>query len=172
MRIPERFKTGETLKKDIGPKLNALVEFVKSLVPRGDSSTVLVRHTDSGCYFSVNSRGGGPGGGAETPYDGPFAVTKKDDTTVTVKEGSVIAGITKTAVPETDISISSTCVLYMELTYDGGYTAELKTAAEMPEPSEDNYTQQIAAITVTDSKISAISQIWESGDIIVLGRLT
>ena len=118
------------------------------------------------------SRGGGWSQPRSTVYDGAFAVSLKDDTTVTVKEGSVIAGIETTAVPETDKSISSTCILYLELTYDGGYTAELKTAAEMPELSEDNYTQQIAAITVTDSKISAISQIWESGDIIVLGRLT
>jgi len=118
------------------------------------------------------SRGGGWSQPRSTVYDGAFAVSLKYDTTVTVKEGSVIAGIETTAVPETDKSISSTCILYLELTYDGGYTAELKTAAEMPELSEDNYTQQIAAITVTDSKISAISQIWESGDIIVLGRLT
>ena len=118
------------------------------------------------------SRGGGWSQPRSTVYDGAFAVSLKDDTTVTVKEGSVIAGIETTAVPETDKSISSTCILYLELTYDGGYTAELKTAAEMPELSEDNYTQQIAAITVTDSKISAITQIWESGDIVVLGRLT
>jgi len=118
------------------------------------------------------SRGGGWSQPRSTSYDGPFAVTKKNDTTVTVKEGSVIAGITETTVPETDKSISGTCVLYLELTYSGGYIAALKTAAEMPELSEDNYTQQIAAITVTDSKISAITQIWESGDIVVLGRLT
>lgn len=118
------------------------------------------------------SRGGGWSQPRSTVYDGPFAVSQKDDTTVTINAGSVIAGIEDTAVLETDKSISSTCVLYLELTYDGGYTAELKTAAEMPELSEDNYTQQIAAITITESKISAITQIWESGDIIVLGRLT
>ena len=117
-------------------------------------------------------RSGGFSRPSSSAYDGAFAVSQKDDTTVTVAAGSVIAGIEETEIPETDKSISSTCVLYLELTYDGGYTAELKTAAEMPELSEDNYTQQIAAITVTDSKISAITQIWESGDIVVLGRLT
>ena len=118
------------------------------------------------------SRGGGWSQPRSTSYDGPFAVTKKNDTTVTVKEGSVIAGITEIAVPKTDKSISGTCVLYLELTYDGGYTATLKTAAEMPELSEDNYTKLLATITVTDSKISAIAQVWEAGDIEVIGRLT
>jgi len=118
------------------------------------------------------SRGGGWSQPRSTSYDGPFAVTKKDDTTVTVKEGSVIAGITEIAVPETDKSISGTCVLYLELTYSGRYIAALKTAAEMPELSEDNYTKLLATITVTDSKISAIAQVWEAGDIEVIGRLT
>ena len=118
------------------------------------------------------SRGGGWSQPRSTVYDGAFAVSLKDDTTVTVKEGSVIAGIEDIAVPETDKSISSTCVLYMELTYDRGYTVELKTAAEMPALSEDNYTKQLATITVTDAKISAIAQVWEAGDIEVIGRLT
>jgi len=118
------------------------------------------------------SRGGGWSQPRSTSYDGPFAVTKKDDTTVTVKEGSVIAGITEIAVPETDKSISGTCVLYLELTYSGRYIAALKTAAEMPELSEDNYTKLLATITVTDAKISAIAQVWEAGDIEVIGRLT
>ncbi len=118
------------------------------------------------------SRGGGWSQPRSTSYDGPFAVTKKDDTTVTVKEGSVIAGITEIAVPETDKSISGTCVLYLELTYSGRYIAALKTAAEMPRLSANNYTKELAVITVTDSKISAIAQAWEAGDIEVIGRLT
>ena len=118
------------------------------------------------------SRGGGWSQPRSTSYDGPFAVTKKDDTTVTVKEGSVIAGITEIAVPETDKSISGTCVLYLELTYSGRYIAAHKTAAEMPKLVSGKYIKEIAEITVTDSKISAIAQVWEAGDIEVIGRLT
>jgi hypothetical protein len=117
-------------------------------------------------------RSGGFSRPSSSAYDGAFAVSQKDDTTVTVAAGSVIAGIETTAVPETDKSISSTCILYLELTYGGRYTVELKTAAEMPALSEDNYTKQLATITVTDAKISAIAQVWEAGDIEVNGRLT
>jgi hypothetical protein len=58
------------------------------------------------------------------------------------------------------------------LTYSGRYIATLKTAAEMPRLSADNYTKELASITVADSKISAIAQVWEAGDIEVIGRLT
>ena len=118
------------------------------------------------------SRGGGWSQPRSTVYDGAFAVSLKDDTTVTVKEGSVIAGIEEISVPETDKSISGTCVLYLELTYSGGYTAALKTASEMPKLVSGKYIKEIAEITVTDSKISAIAQVWEAGDIEVIGRLT
>ena len=117
-------------------------------------------------------RSGGFSRPSSSVYDGAFAVSQKDDTTVTVAAGSVIAGIEEISVAETDKTISATCVLYLELTYDSGYTAELKTAAEMPDLSEDNYTKLLATITVTDAKISAIAQVWEAGNIEVIGRLT
>ena len=172
MRIPERFKTGENLKKDIGPKLNAIVDFVKSLVLHGDQSTIGVRRTDNGTFIYRLTGGGGGHGGAADEYTGAFAVSQKDDTTVTVKEGSVIAGIEETEVPETDKTISATCVLYLELTYDGGYTAELKTDTAMPDLATDKFTKLIATITVADSKISAIEQDWKAGNIEVNGRFT
>lgn len=66
MRPPEKFKTGETLSSDIGPKLNQLVDFVKSLIPHGDQSTVAVNTTPGGSFFSLLRRGGGAAGGGDT----------------------------------------------------------------------------------------------------------
>lgn len=140
---------------------------------KNEVKNLIVQHSLNIVGSRRRSRSGG--WSRPTPqhvYDGPFAVSKKDDTTVTVAAGSVIAGITETEVPESDVSVSSTGVLYLELTYDGGYSAELKTAVEMPALSAENYTEMIAEITVEDSKIKSISQMWEAGDIKVIGRLT
>jgi len=174
MRLPELFKAGETLKSDIGPKLNTLVHFVRSLVPHGDSRTIMVRHTDNGTFFSANARGGGPGGGKADEYTGAFAVSQKEgsDTVVTVKAGNVIEGIEKTSVPETDVTISATSYLYLKLTYDGSYVAKLKAEAEMPDLSADYWTKEIAHIEFEDAKIKSITQLWKSGDMEVTGRLT
>lgn len=172
MRTPERFKAGETLKTDIGPKLNALVEFVKSLIPHGDSRTIMVRHTDSGSYFSTHARSGGGGGGAVEEYSGAFAVSKKDDTTVSILAGNMIHGIDKISVAAADLAVSSSGVVYVELTYPSGTaTTEFKTAAEMPALESGKYQEELASVTVEDSKISSVTQKWKNNDIKVIGRL-
>lgn len=172
MRRPERFKVGETLKKDIGPKLNVLVDFVLSLIPRGDSSTMLIKHTNTGCYFSTIRRGGGGGGGAAEEYAGPFAVSKKTDTTVSILGGNMIHGIDKIAVAAADLAVSASGLVYIELTYPGGTaTTEFKTAAEMPTLETGKYQEELASITVEDSKITSVTQKWKNNDIKVIGRL-
>lgn len=58
-----KFQTGETLAKDIGPKLNAMVDAIHAMEPHGDQSTIIVRKTPGGIYLSALRRGGGSGGG-------------------------------------------------------------------------------------------------------------
>jgi hypothetical protein len=65
MKIPEKFKIGETLKKDIGPKLNDLVDYVKSLKPIGDGENIIANPTPSGTHISLRRRGSKAGGGEE-----------------------------------------------------------------------------------------------------------
>lgn len=110
MRTPERFKTGETLKKDIGWKLNLLVDFVKSLVPHGDSSTVFVKHTGNGSFFSAKRGGGGGGGGAGEVYDGYFKITNtstdEEPYKLTVSFGRVQINDIQFEINEADIVLS------------------------------------------------------------------
>ena len=66
MQLPEKFKTGETLKSDIGPKLNRIIDCIKSIIPHGDQSTIAVNTVPGGSFFSALRRGGGAAGGGDT----------------------------------------------------------------------------------------------------------
>ena len=66
MQLPEKFKTGETLKSDIGPKLNRIIDCIKSIIPHGDQSTIAVNTIPGGSFFSTLRRGGGAAGGGDT----------------------------------------------------------------------------------------------------------
>ncbi|OGV36974.1 MAG: hypothetical protein A2020_16365 [Lentisphaerae bacterium GWF2_45_14] len=111
---------------------------------------------------------------ASDTYDGPFAVknTSEGETIqVTVNAGDIIAGTTKVSVPETDIAISSSCVVYIELSYsDSSYSTEIKTASLMPGLSSTVYRTRLADITFQDSRIKSVTQMWQYGDIYVAGR--
>jgi hypothetical protein len=65
MQLPEKFKTGETLKSDIGPKLNRIIDCIKSIIPHGDQSTIAVNTTPGGSFFSALRRGGSGAGGGD-----------------------------------------------------------------------------------------------------------
>jgi hypothetical protein len=65
MQLPEKFKTGETLKSDIGPKLNRIIDCIKSIIPHGDQSTIAVNTIPGGSFFSTLRRGGGGAGGGD-----------------------------------------------------------------------------------------------------------
>ena len=149
------------------PDLYLMTEKTKNAV-----KNVIAQH---GLDLTAGRRRGRSGGfsrPSSSVYDGAFAVSQKDDTTVTVAAGSVIAGIEEIEVAETDKTISGTCVLYLELTYDGSYAAELIVDTEMPALSVDSFAQEIARITFADSKITAITQVWQNDDITVTGRFT
>lgn len=108
----------------------------------------------------------------QSVYDGPFAVSKKDDSTVSILAGNIIHGIDKIAVAETDLAVSSSGIIYIELTYPSGTAAtEFKTAAEMPTLEAGKYQKKLANVIVEDSKITSVTQVWKSDDIEVVGRL-
>lgn len=114
------------------------------------------------------------GDGAQSAYSGPFAVSNTSSGSslqASVAAGSIIAGITKVSVPATPVSISSSCYIYVELTYPGTvYSAEIKTASSAPSLSTSAYRVVLASVTVEDSKIKKIEQKWQYGDIYVAGR--
>ena len=110
----------------------------------------------------------------DSSYSGSFAVldTSSGETLqVTVETGNIIAGTTRIIVPETDAAVSSSCYVYIELTYsDSAYAAEIKTSSSIPSLSTSAYRVLLAEITVEDSKIKKITQKWQYGDIYVAGR--
>lgn len=108
--------------------------------------------------------------GSGSGYSGPFAVSNIS-LQATVAAGSIIAGTTKVSVAEAELSISSSCYVYVELTYSGSaYVSEIKTASSIPSLSASAYRVVLASITVEDSKIKKITQSWQYGDIYVAGR--
>lgn len=111
---------------------------------------------------------------ASVGYSGPFAVSNTSSGSslqATVAAGSIIAGITKISVPATPVSISSSCYIYVELTYSSSvYSAEIKTSSSVPSLSSTAYRVVLASVTVEDSKIKKIEQQWQYGDIYVAGR--
>jgi len=111
MEPPPRFQPTDTL-QTIGPKLNRLVEFVRSLVPRGDGRSIRVTTTPGGSFFAGIAE---PGGGASEAASGgsaPVQLTAKTDdhtytgnvykgrhntateTAVTIKVGAIASGET------------------------------------------------------------------------------
>ena len=159
MFIPQRFKSGETLKTDIGPKLNQMVDFMKSLVVNGDKSTIAVKHLPGGSFISclINPGGGGGGGGSST-YTGPFAVTKKDDTHVTVATGTVVLGTTIESVVTADKEVTAMGYIYLDISYSSGYVISIESETFFPAQSNTNLYILLASVIVDDSKISAIIQ--------------
>ncbi len=172
MQFPEKFKSGETLKNDIGPKLNRIVEYVKSLTPHGDKATIAVKQTSGGTYFSTILRGGRAGGaGSSGTYSGPFAVTKKTDTSVTVAAGSVILGLTTSAVSEADMTgITSDVYIYLTVTYSSGYSVVLTKGASIPAQSNTSLYIGLAKVETEDSKITTITQ-YQYGNHYAAGRV-
>jgi hypothetical protein len=91
MRRVEKFKSGETLTKDIGPKLNQMVDLINGGI-RGDGRTISVKELGSSVVISAISQGkaGGNGGSA---YSGMFKVTNSTQETDTFPWVTVSAGV-------------------------------------------------------------------------------
>ena len=168
MFIPQRFKSGETLKTDIGPKLNQMVDFMKSLVVSGDKSTIAVKHLPGGSFISclINPGGGGGGGGSST-YTGPWAVIKEDDTTVRVLgynasgqryiKNKVYIGTNEVIVTEQKVTVEASGFVYLDVI--PSYDVSIATAAETPVQEDGHRYIELAYVIVVDSKVLSIEQI-------------
>lgn len=64
MRKAEKFKTGETLRNDIGPKLNRIVDLVNREI-KGDQKTIMV--SEVGKTISIKAKRSVSGGGGGNP---------------------------------------------------------------------------------------------------------
>lgn len=165
MMIPERFKTGETLKTDIGPKLNRLVDFVRSLVPHGDKSTILVRQTPSGCYFSQLVRKGGGSGGGSTDKKGPFYIEQKDATTITIYgnnpdadrnfKANIILGASIKEFAEQDLTITTSGYVLLHITYDNEWIIEALNQAVYT-PDNNNQYIELGWVDVSGGTITNV----------------
>jgi len=176
MRLPEKFKIGETLKKDIGPKLNVLVDYVRSLAPHGDQKTIMVTHTDVGCFFSRAGRAGGGAGSGGSANEEPFTVVSSGDGLVKVLsynayegrlwESLIILGLEKIAVTETEISASANSHVWIEIAQSGGqYAYEIKSGAF---PVQTSALMAIPLAYVNSD--NSITQMWR-GNIVFPGRV-
>jgi len=181
MQTPERFKIGETLQKDIGPKLNILVEFVKSLVPHGDQSTIKVNHTDNGCFFSSLTRGGGGSRGSDSSYVGPFAVVASDNTTVKIYSYNgdedrsftalIIAGLQMIEFEESEITVSGAGYVWIEITQsENVYSYECKFGSRLPAQTDSLLVIPLADVAFEDGAITEIIQM-QYGNIHIAGRI-
>lgn len=114
------------------------------------------------------------GGSGSAGYDGPFAVSDSSEgetLSVTIKAGIVKAGLSSISVSETEKTISASCTVFLKITCDSDYVAEIGTDSTLPAETSTEYYEELAQVEVEDSKIKAITQIWE-GNIRVTGRLT
>jgi hypothetical protein len=146
--------------------------------PKGDNKTI-VRQGD---YLHVIRSASGVGSTAEdSGYYGPFAIVKKDDSTALMygynssKEryfhNYVNIGLNAPLdVPEQEISISANAWIYLKITYNDGYTIEVKNGSDFPAQTNDSLYMQIAFVSVSDSKISEIIQ-YQYGSLSLVGRI-
>jgi hypothetical protein len=118
----------------------------------------------------------------DSKYNGPFAVVRKDDTTVTLLGynadkgrywyNTLILGLKSYDVQERDISVSESSWIYMKITYDGSdYQIEFSAEAEFREQTEEEFYIPLAlAQCGDDGKITRVTQV-QYGNIIHPGRV-
>jgi hypothetical protein len=131
MRKAEKFQAGETLRRDIGPKLNVMVDRVNRDI-KGDGKTTEVRQVGSDLIISANQSpvGGGGGGGALVVVPWSFMVSAMASTynvtagTVRVERGGVSVDVPVSAVSSAAIA-GGTVFVKITIPYEGTITAEI-----------------------------------------------
>ncbi len=71
----------------------------------------------------------------------------------------VTLGQTRLELAETELETASDSWVYLEVSYDEGYAAELKAAGSLPEQSSDRYIVPIAFVKTSDGKASSVQQL-------------
>lgn len=107
---------------------------------------------------------------AASKYTGPFAVIKKDDTTVTVvcladdatyfQTSQIRSGLTvQNMTANADVTITVTGYVYAVIAYYGSaFTITFANASSMPEQTATTLYVPLARVTFTSSKIAKIMQ--------------
>ena len=180
LNLPD-IQTGEDITRK-GGWLNALKREVQRLGKiKGDGSNIAVSDDGGGITVRLMQKANiSPSESIAYAYAGPFAVTKKDDTTVTLlgnhsDEGRgwtnyVTAGLSAVTVAEQDKgSITSSGYLYLDVSYSSGYSVAVAFGS-LPSQSSTHYYHPIAYITCVDSKISSIDQL-QYGNVYIAGRV-
>jgi hypothetical protein len=180
MQKCEKFKVGETLKSDIGRKLNMMVDRINRDI-KGDGKSIIV--TEFGNVISISAvkrGGGGGGGGGSSAYEGYFAVIKASDTTVSIIDGAAPVsstcgyyehGIQRVAVSKPEaITITGTGFIYVTITYTTAYVFTFAFGATLPASANGSIVRKLADVTFADSKITAITQA-QQGALITAGVL-
>jgi hypothetical protein len=115
-------------------------------------------------------------------YAGPFAVVKKDDTTVTLQGynadkdrycyNPLILGLKTYDVAERDISVSASAWIYMKITYDGSdYQLAFSAETGFKDQTATEFYIPLAYVKCGgDGKITDIIQL-QYGNIIHPGRV-
>jgi hypothetical protein len=181
MQKCEKFKVGETLKSDIGRKLNMMVDRINRDI-KGDGKSIIVTEFGNAITISAVRRGGGGGGGGggSSAYDGYFKVVKASDTTVSVIDGAAPAsstcgyyehGIQRVAVTKPSaITVSATGFIYVTITYTTVYVFTFAFGTTLPASANGSIVRKIADVTFADGKITAITQA-QQGILITAGVL-
>jgi len=166
MRQAEKFKSGETLKNDIGPKLNLIVDRVNREI-RGDGRTIIVSELGNVITIKAIHRpsGGGSGGGA-SEYAGTFKLAVGDNAAVKVINGalttSAYCGLVSVGGQTINVPVFSGAVTasgYVILTVDYEFVGDATTP-----------TYKATISTVTSSPADYLNGSWRK--IIVLGQYT
>jgi len=182
MQKCEKFKVGETLKNDIGRKLNMMVDRINRDI-KGDGKSIIVTEFGNAITISAVRRGGGGGGGGgggSTEYDGYFTVVKASDTTVAVVDGADPTnvtcgyyehGIQRVAVSKPEaITVSATGFIYVTITYTTAYVFTFAFASSLPASANGSIVRKIADVAFADGKITTITQV-QDGILITPGVL-
>lgn len=132
--------------------IRALIQNIK--VTNGD-----IKYWGSGKFAGINIICSAQSEPAATGYDGPFAVSKKDATTVTIAAGVLVLGLTTIEFAETDLTISAAGYAVIDITYaNSAYSVAAANVSSLPTQTATHYYIILATVAFADSVIGAISQ--------------
>lgn len=139
---------------------------------------ILVSKKPNG-YLIETDRAAGAGGAGT--YSGPFAVIKKNDTTITIKaydgvdylgRNRIVAGLESAIVSaDTDVTITTSGPVYVKITYSSGIVYNFYNAASLPGQVNGEVYKTIAEVLFVGGKITQRTQV-QRDEIHVAGRVT
>ena len=155
------------------PNTTSQQNIFKGTRVHGDGKTTRVSGSpESGYTVSCIIQPPNIGNLGSASYAGPFSVTKKDDTTVTIAEGYLDLGMAAEIVfPSTDLPVSETGWVYLAVTKSGSYSVAAAFAASIPAKSKTAVYIRLAKVEFSGGKISAAPVQHRYGSIDLPARL-